>query len=218
MIARFVEQGTIVPPGTSLFSQGNTLLQIADTSRMYVEVSVDEADIGNVRVGQPVTIRIDAFPRERFRGKVSRIDPQAVVENNVTVVKVRVEIEKPDPRLKPGLNASCEFLVARKDDVLAVPNSAVNETREGTYVEVLVNGKPQRREVKIGIQGNTMTEIVDGLSEGETVITGRIFAQQDEGPGSPFGRAFGPPRMGGGSQRQGAGARGAGSGPPGGGR
>ncbi len=218
VIARFVEQGTIVPPGTSLFSQGNTLLQIADTSRMYVEVSVDEADIGNVRVGQPVTIGIDALPRERFRGRVSRIDPQAVVENNVTVVKVRVEIEKPDPRLKPGLNASCEFLVARKDNVLAVPNSAVNETREGTYVEVLVNGKPQRREVKIGIQGNTTTEIVDGLSEGETVITGRIFAQQDEGPGSPFGRAFGPPRMGGGSQRQGAGGGGAGGGPPGGGR
>lgn len=218
VIARFVEQGTIVPPGTSLFSQGNTLLQIADTSRMYVEVSVDEADIANVRIGQPVTIRIDAFPRERFRGKVSRIDPQAVVEQNVTVVKVRVEVEKPDPRLKPGLNASCEFLVARKDDVLAVPNSAVNETREGTYVEVLVNGQPQRREVKIGIQGNEKTEIVDGLTQGETVITGRIFAQQDDGPGSPFGRAFGPPRMGGGQRPSGAGmgGGGAGGGAPGG--
>ncbi|MFQ3610854.1 MAG: efflux RND transporter periplasmic adaptor subunit [Fimbriimonadales bacterium] len=216
VIARFVEQGTIVPPGTSLFSQGNTLLQIADTSRMYVEVSVDEADIGNVRIGQPVTIRIDAFPRERFRGRVSRIDPQAVVENNVTVVKVRVEIEKPDTRLKPGLNATCEFLVARKDDVVAVPNEAVNQTREGTYVEVMRNGTPQRREVKVGLQGNEKTEITDGLQPGEIVVTGRIFNREaNQGAGSPFGSPFGrgmggPPRGGGGG-----GSGGGTGGPPG---
>ncbi len=211
VIARFVEQGTIVPPGTSLFSQGNTLLQIADTSRMYVEVSVDEADIGSVRIGQPVTIRIDAFPRERFRGRVSRIDPQAVVENNVTVVKVRVEIEKPDARLKPGLNATCEFLVARKDDVVAVPNEAVNMSREGTYVEVMVNGTPQRREVKIGIQGNEKTEIIDGVQPGEIVVTGRVFnVEANQGAGSPFGSPFG--RRMGGSQRGSGGTGGPGGG------
>lgn len=217
VIARFVEQGTIVPPGTSLFSQGNTLLQIADTSRMYVEVSVDEADIGSVRIGQPVDIRVDAFRREKFKGKVSRIDPQAVLEQNVTVIKVRVEIEKPDPRLKPGMNASCEFLVARKNDVVAVPNEAVNENPQGAYVEVMVNGQPQRREVKVGIQGNTKTEIIDGLQPGEIVVTGRIFNRQEDGPSSPFGRPFGPPgRMGGGSR---GGAAGGGQGvPPGGGR
>ncbi|MCS7190099.1 MAG: efflux RND transporter periplasmic adaptor subunit, partial [Fimbriimonadales bacterium] len=206
VIARFVEQGTIVPPGTSLFSQGNTLLQIADTSRMYVEVSVDEADIGNVRIGQPVDIRVDAFRRERFKGKVSRIDPQATLEQNVTVIKVRVEIEKPDPRLKPGMNATCEFLVARKNDVVAVPNEAVNETPQGAYVEVMVNGQPQRREVKVGLQGNTKTEIIDGVQPGEKVVVGRIFNRQDDGPGSPFGRAFGPPGRGfggGGGQRGG---------------
>jgi HlyD family secretion protein len=216
VIARFVEQGTIVPPGTSLFSQGNTLLQIADTSRMYVEVSVDEADIGSVRIGQPVDIRVDAFRRERFKGKVSRIDPQAVLEQNVTVIKVRVEIEKPDPRLKPGMNATCEFLVARKNDVVAVPNEAVNETPQGAFVEVMVNGQPQRREVKAGLQGNTKTEILDGLQPGEVVVTGRIFNRQDEGPGSPFGRPFGP-RFGS-SPRGGQGGLGGGQGgPPGGG-
>lgn len=214
VIARFVEQGTIVPPGTSLFSQGNTLLQIADTSRMYVEVSVDEADIGSVRIGQPVDIRVDAFRRERFKGKVSRIDPQAVLEQNVTVIKVRVEIEKPDPRLKPGMNASCEFLVARKNDVIAVPNEAVNETPQGAFVEVMVNGQPRRREVKLGVQGNTKTEIVDGLQPGEVVVVGRIFNRQDEGPSSPFGRAFGPPGRGFG----GGGPRGGGGGGQGGGR
>ncbi|MFN4032259.1 MAG: efflux RND transporter periplasmic adaptor subunit, partial [Fimbriimonadales bacterium] len=216
VIARFVEQGTIVPPGASLFSQGNTLLQIADTSRMYVEVSVDEADIGSVRIGQPVDIRVDAFRRERFKGKVSRIDPQAVLEQNVTVIKVRVEIEKPDSRLKPGMNATCEFLVARKNDVVAVPNEAVNESPQGASVEVIVNGQPQRREVKVGVQGNTKTEIIDGLQPGEIVVTGRIFNRQEEGPSSPFGRPFGPPGRMGGSPRGGAG--GGQGGPPSGGR
>jgi HlyD family secretion protein len=195
VISRNVEEGTIVPPGTSLFSQGTTLLQIADTARMYVEVSVDEADIGLVRVGQSVLIRIDAFPDKPFRGKVSRIDPQAVLEQNVTVVKVRVEVLTPDERLKPGLNATCEFLVARKANVLAVPNEAVQESPEGHYVEVLVQGRPQRRPVKLGIQGNELTEIVEGLHEGETVVAGRIFPQLGEqGPGSPFGSPFGPRR------------------------
>jgi multidrug efflux pump subunit AcrA (membrane-fusion protein) len=110
----------------------------------------------------------------------------------VTVIKVRVEIEKPDLRLKPGMNATCEFLVARKNDVVAVPNEAVNESPQGAFVEVLVNGQSQRREVKVGLQGNTKTEIIDGLQPGEVVVTGRIFNRQDEGPGSPFGRPFGP--------------------------
>jgi len=183
---------------------------------MYVEVSVDEADIGSVRIGQPVDIRVDAFRRERFKGKVSRIDPQAVLEQNVTVIKVRVEIEKPDPRLKPGMNATCEFLVARKNDVVAIPNEAVNETPQGAFVEVMVNGQPQRREVKVGLQGNTKTEIIDGLQPGEVVVTGRIFNRQDEGPGSPFGRPFGP-RWGGSSPRGGGQGGGGQGGPPGGG-
>lgn len=195
VIARNVEEGTIVPPGASLFSQGTTLLQIADTSRMYVEVSVDEADIGLVRIGQPVLIMIDAFPAERFRGRVSRIDPQAVLEQNVTVVKVRVEVLKPDERLKPGLNATCEFLVTRKPNVIAVPNEAVQESDAGNYVEVLAQGRPQRRPVKVGVQGNELTEIIEGLREGETVVAGRIFPQLDQqGPGSPFGSPFGPRR------------------------
>jgi len=206
VIARNVEEGTIVPPGTSLYSQGTTLLQIADTTRMYVEVSVDEADIGLVRIGQPVLIMIDAFPTERFRGRVGRIDPQAVLEQNVTVVKVRVEVLRPDPRLKPGLNATCEFLVARKPNVVAVQNEAVQESPEGTYVELLVQGRPQRRAVKIGIQGNELTEIIDGLREGEMVITGRIFPQLgQQGPGSPFGSPFGPRRS---QQRSGGGGPG----------
>ena len=92
-----------------------------------------------------------------------------------------------------------------------IPNEAVNETPQGAFVGVLVNGQPQRREVKVGLQGNTKTEIIDGLQPGEVVVTGRIFNREDEGPSSPFGRPFGP-RMGGSSPR--GGGQG---GPPGGG-
>jgi len=103
--------------------------------------------------------------------------------------------------------------------VVAIPNEAVNESPQGAFVEVVVNGQPQpqRREVKVGLQGNTKTEIVDGLQPGEVVVTGRIFNRQDEGPGSPFGRPFGP-RFGS-SPRGGQGGPGGGQGgPPGGGR
>ena len=120
--------------------------------------------------------------------------------------------------------ATTSFLRATRNsqnDVVAIPNEAVNESPQGAFVEVVVNGQPQpqRREVKVGLQGNTKTEIIDGLQLGEVVVTGRIFNRQDEGPGSPFGRPFGP-RMGGSSPRGGAqGGPGGGGqgGPPGGG-
>lgn len=206
VIAKFVEEGTIIPPGTSVFSQGTTLLQIADTERMFVEVSVDEADIAAVEDEQKVDITIDAYPNELFEGQVSRIDPQAVLEQNVTVVKVRVEVLDPDARLKPGMNATCEFIVKRKEGVLCVPNEAVKESEQGQYVEILVNGEPKQKPVQTGISGNDRTEILEGLQEGEAVVTSVEYPQPEESSGSggssqpgggrtsPFGSPFGPPR------------------------
>lgn len=195
VIKKFVEEGTIIPPGTSVFSQGTTLLQIADTTRMFVDVSVDEADIAAVEEGQTVDVTVDAYPDEIFEGKVTRIEPQAVVEQNVTVVHVRVEVLNSDARLKPGMNATCEFILKRKENVLAVPNEAVKESADGHYVEILVQGKPQRRPVTIGIIGNDKTEINSGLQEGETVITKVELPEERQAEtsprGSPFGFGFG---------------------------
>lgn len=196
VITKNVEVGTIIPAGTSLVSQGTTLLQIADTDRLFIEVSVDEADIASVEEDQDVDITIDAYPDEIFEGKVTRIDPQAVLEQNVTIVRARVEVLNPDARLKPGMNATCEFILKRQTDTLNVPSEAVKDSEEGKYVEILVNGKPERAPVEVGIVGNERTEILSGLEEGEEVITAiEMPSQETGGPpaqsrGSPMGSPF----------------------------
>ena len=99
-------------------SSGQNLLQIGDTSKMYVDVTVDETDIAAVEEGQNVDVAIEAYPGMPFEGKVIRIDPQAVVLQNVTSVHVRVEVDNSVPTfalLKPGMNATCEFVMEKAD-------------------------------------------------------------------------------------------------------
>ena len=174
---KYLEEGTIIPPGTSTFAQGTSLVQISDVTRMFVEVSVDEADIGNVQEGQRVRIVTEAFPGKTFEGRVQRVNPAAVTENNITAVKVRVEV-LPGAKvpLKPGMNASCEFITLHKPGVLIVPQQAIQREDGKTFVRV--KGKdpmrPERREVEIGEMGNEGAHLVSGLSEGEEVVVAEI--------------------------------------------
>lgn len=179
IVEKLVEEGTVISSGMSAFAQGTTIVRLADMSRVFVDAEVAEADIASIWVGQKVDVTVDAFPSEIFEGKVVRIDPRTTVEQNVVYVHVLVELDMPDERLKPGMSATCEFQVQRKEKVLAVPNEAIKEDENGrTYVEIAkrINPHPEieRRYVEIGLQGTTMTEIVKGLREGEVVVT--VFA------------------------------------------
>lgn len=141
---------------------------------MFVLASVDETDIAQVEVGQQVDITLDAYPDELFEGVVVKIDPQTVVEQNVTTIPVTVEIENPDARLKPGMNATCNFIVDRKDNVLVVPTEAVKDEDGRFTVTVIKNGKQTERRVEVGLEGDQYTEILSGLKEGEEVVTSVI--------------------------------------------
>jgi HlyD family secretion protein len=123
------------------------------------------------------------------------MDPEAQVNNNVTQFNVRVEIDNSTPTfrlLKPGMNATCDFNVAEKDNVLSVPNQAVQTDDQGTFVLVAKGGQPapsdasdpsqgvapmlvgvrvEKRAVQIGVQGDDLTEITSGLKAGEKVVT-----------------------------------------------
>ncbi len=175
ILKKYVEQGTIITSGTSAIAQGTNLVQLGDISRMFVEVLVDEADIGSVEVGQAVDITVDAYSSELFDGKVTRIDPAAETNQNVTTIKVTVEVDNPDSRLKPGMNASCEFIVDRAEDCLYVPTEAVKEDDNGEFTVTVLEGEKQvTRKVETGITGGENTEIKSGLKDGETVVTAII--------------------------------------------
>jgi RND family efflux transporter, MFP subunit len=137
VLQKYVEQGTIITSGQSLTSEGASLVQIGDLSRVFVDAQVDEADLGQVKVGQKVNIVLDAFPEETWEGRVRRIEPRGVTDNNVTTIKTQVEVLKPDRRLRAGLNAECEFIVEEKAGVLAIPARAVRTEQGKKVVQVL---------------------------------------------------------------------------------
>jgi len=222
---KYLEEGTIIPPGTSTFSQGTSIVQISDVTRMFVDCAVDETDIGKIRVGQPVRILTEAYPGRQLPGVVRRINPAATTEQNITAIKVRVEIlnfGKLD--LRPGMSATCEFILLAKPNVLVAPAQAVRNENGRTYVKVKTADpkKPAERDIKVGATGNDGVEVVEGLKEGEEVVVAEIdLAQLRETQQKMLeaqqggGLAGGGPRPGGG--RPGA-ARPGGAGGMGGGR
>jgi HlyD family secretion protein len=218
VLSKPVEQGTVIASSRSSVGTGPTIVVLGDISRMFILCQVDETDISGVEEGQHCDITVDAYPNELFEGKVKRIDPQAIVTQNVTTIPVTVEIDDPDIRLKPQMNANVEFITAKHEGVLTVPNEAIKEQDGRSTVQVMINGKPVAREVEVGIAGPDTTEITSGLKEGEEVVTQVIEpekpAQQTE-QRSPFQQQFGPPRGGrgfGGGGGGGGGGRGGGGG------
>ena len=170
ILQKFVEEGTIVTSGRSSVTQGTDIVLLGDLTEMFVEVSVDEADVGMVRAGQPADITVDALPDERFRGTITRIDPQAVTQQNVTTVLVTVRVDDADPRLKPGMTVTCEFLIGQAENVLCLPNLAVQE-RQGEHVVLILQGEePVPVPVEVGLVGDNLTEIRGGVAEGAEVV------------------------------------------------
>ncbi|MBX7134455.1 MAG: efflux RND transporter periplasmic adaptor subunit [Fimbriimonadaceae bacterium] len=175
---KYLEEGTIIPPGTSTFAQGTSIVQLSDTTQMFVECAVDEADIAQVHEKQNVRVIVEAFPSAEIRGTVERVNPSATTTQNVTAVKVRVKI-LPGSKVKllPGMNATCEFLTLEKKDVLIAPSQAIQRDGDKIYVKVKnpsPTGQPIRREVTIGESGNDGVEILSGLKEGEEVVVAEI--------------------------------------------
>ncbi|HAH87708.1 MAG TPA: hypothetical protein DCL60_10110, partial [Armatimonadetes bacterium] len=190
ILQKYVEAGTIVTSGKSSFAgtgAGTSIVQLGDLSKMYVLASVDETDIAQVRLGQTVDVQIDAYPEQRFTGKVTKIDPQTVTDQNVTTIPVKVQVVNASPTLKPGMNATCNFIVEKRDNVLLVPVEAVKERSGRHFITVLQGGKQVVRPVKTGLEGDETVEITAGLREGELVVTAVIGPMPKAQAGSPLG-------------------------------
>ena len=197
ILQKYVEEGTIITSGQSQSSDGTKIVQIGDVSTLFIDVSVDESDVGKIKMGQKVLIALDAVPDAKPTGRVVRIDPQAVNDRDVTTVHVRVQIQKPDPAIKPGMNATCQFILRDVHDVLVVPSDAVKEGRSGgNTVRVLgKDGKAAARTVEVGVVGSDKTEIKSGLQAGDKVILGVI--SPEGGGGGSDAKGGGPPGGGG---------------------
>jgi HlyD family secretion protein len=171
--------------------QTPTLFTIAeDLTRMQIDTSVDEADIGRVRVGLPATFTVDAWPGEIFPGEVAQIRYAPIVNQNVVTYNVVITVANPEQKLLPGMTANVAVETERRDDVLRLPAAALRFRPRPTADEAPApgrrsSGRPQVYRpasdgsaaavpVRTGISDGTLVELLEGeLREGERVITGQ---------------------------------------------
>lgn len=191
IINKLVEPGSTVTAG---FQTPNLFEIATDITRMQIEASVDEADIGQVKVGQSVTFSVDSFPDTIFRATVRQVRQAAVENQNVVSYLVIADVPNLDGKLLPGMTANVDIITGSKPKVVRIPSSALrfrprtadlpDEARAGEDKPAQKKGKaapmvfvatddpyrPAMRKVAIGVEGDEFTEITSGLKPGEKIL------------------------------------------------
>lgn len=157
---------------------GDNLFQIADRRALWVDLAIFEQDAPAVRVGTPATIRVDALPGRTYPGRVTFIHP--ALDERTRTLTARVEVANPRLELRPGMYAAAELSTGGRR-VVSVPLGAVLPT--GTRDIVFVNrgdGRFLPREVRVGVRGDSLVEIVEGLRPGDEVVAAAAFLLDSE--------------------------------------
>jgi len=194
--------------------QTPTLFNIAqDLTRMQIDTSVDEADIGRIQVGQAVRFTVDAYPDLNFTGKVAEVRNAPTTVSNVVTYGVIIKVANPDLRLKPGMTANVSIITAIREGVLKIPNAALrfkgpmgsaskktmagaaaNAVRTASASDgqkkrdlwLLVDRKPRRVSTGIGITDGNFTELTASpLKEGDAVILEAVSNGQKKTDATP---------------------------------
>ena len=142
VISKQVELGTVISSPTRDVGGGTVLFTMANLDTVQIRTRIDETDIGQVTPGMPATITVDAYPDRRFDGAVLKIEPQATVEQNVTMFPALVRIANPGHALMPGMNAEVEIHVGRREDVLAIPYAALRTQRDAPSAAAVLGLDP----------------------------------------------------------------------------
>lgn len=152
--------------------QAPVLMRIADLSAMTVEAQVSEADIGKLTPDMPVYFTTLGSQQRRWESRLDRLEPTPVVENNVVLYNAVFEVPNPEGRLMTQMTAQVFFVNAEARGALLVPVTALNGRGSGATVQVLgSNGQPEQRGVTVGVTNRVQAEIVDGLKEGDRVVS-----------------------------------------------
>ncbi len=174
ILSRDVEIGDAVSSILVLGSTATLIMTEGDTTEVYVQGKVDEADIAHVYMGQQARIKVESFRDRLFYGKVTKIAPMGVEKDNVTTFEVRVSINNPGGELKANMTANAEILMDEHKGVLTVPeNAVVYDGQKNASVEIPdKNQKEGKRKVpvKVGLSNGSVSEIVSGLREGQQVV------------------------------------------------
>jgi len=157
-----------------------TFVTIVDLNRLEIYAYVDETDIGKIKPGIEATFTVDSFPDKDFKGKVSAIYPKATIQDNVVYYITVISIENPEGKLKPDMTVNATIYLNKRENVLAVPNKAIKREGGKKVIIVLENGKPAQKTIKTGWKDSAYTEVIEGLREGDKVVTGEAVKADKE--------------------------------------
>lgn len=138
ILTRRVEPGQVISSPTMDVGGGSLLLTMADLTQVRVRTRVDETDIGKIAPGLAAEVTVASFPGRHFHGTVEKIEPQAVVEQNVTLFPVLITLDNTDGLLRPGMNVDAQFNVAKRDNALVIPVTALRTPRDITTTASLL--------------------------------------------------------------------------------
>ena len=170
---KYANVGSFVTPTTaaSATSSATSTSIVAIASNLEILAKVPERDLGQVRLGQMVEIRADAFPGQKFKGKVRLVAPAAVLEQNVTSFQVRITLETGQNQLRSGMNVDLSFVGEILKDALVVPTVAIVK-QKGKFGVLIpdANQQPQFKPITIGSSLGEQTQVSEGLKVGEPVF------------------------------------------------
>ena len=187
VLSKSVEEGQTV---AASFNTPELFTIAKDLTDMRVIADIDEADIGGVKEGQRVTFTVDAFPDDKFDGRVTQVRQEATTTSNVVTYEVVISAPNADLKLKPGLTANVTIFTLEKNDILAVPSKAlrfmpneailqkgqtIEDTEAPTKVWTLEGNTFKAHKVETGTTNGMLTEIVSGISEGTEVLVDFSF-------------------------------------------
>lgn len=174
---------------------------VLESGKTQASVNLSEIDITKIKVGQKVTITMDAFPDKTFSGKVSAINTNGSVSSGVTTYPTTITFDTTLDTIYPNMAVSATIITDVKSNVVLVPAGAIQTANDQSTVRVLKDGQASTVTVEVGASNDTQTEVLSGISEGDTVITGQSTSTPGStGSTSPFGGSgFGGGRTGGGA-------------------
>jgi len=200
VLEKNVEEGQVIQSASQNVSGGTTLMVMANLESMQVRTLVDETDMGGIRPGMQANVTVEAYPTRLFIGLVEKIEPQAIVQQNVTMFPVIVQLDNDSGLLRPGMNAEVEVELAQAIGVLLIPNNAVVTPQDAQPAAMVLGLDPEA----IG-----MRSLFAGVGGGGGRGGGRARGQGGRGGGGGPGGVEGRPSDGGASTTGGRPAEGA---------
>ena len=181
IIQKSVEEGQVIQSASQNVSGGTTLFMMADLAQMQVRTLVDETDVGQISDDLTATVTVEAFPGRTFRGIVDKIEPQAEVQQNVTMFAVIVTIDNRGGLLKPGMNAEVEILVAERPNALLIPNNALVQFQEMAPAAMVLGMDPDAIEMDRSVFAELQASLRGASASAGGMMAGRVPMGDGEG-------------------------------------